>query len=241
MRSNFNQLLITLAVLDIAYVATGIWDYSFVKVFNIQNVVYSFLFPHFWYPMKNILMSWTTFLTMGLATERYLAVCRYQLFFSQVVEIIYSRPLFYRSLEVTYTSQCRVMTYILPSMILSILLNIPKFLEAKHEMMEYLDENNVSQEVLIYNVTSLRVNPDYMFYYIHWTRLLTTGVIPFVYLSYMNLLIYTRMRQNNQSTVRSRSNSAKKAGNLAAILIVIGIIRISFFGFSFPLFQFWFS
>ena len=118
------------------------------------------------------------------------------------------------------------MTYILPSMILSIILNIPKFLEAKHEMMEYKDENNVSQEVLIYNVTSLRVNPDYMFYYIHWTRLLTTGVIPFSYLSYMNLLIYTRMRQNNLSTVRSRSNSTKKAGNLAAILIVIGEISI---------------
>ena len=76
MRSNFNQLLVALAVLDIAYVATGIWDYSCVKVFNIQNVVYAFLFPHFWYPLKNILMSWTTFLTMGLATERYLAVCR---------------------------------------------------------------------------------------------------------------------------------------------------------------------
>ena len=76
MRSNFNQLLVALAVLDIAYVATGIWDYSFVKVFNIQNMVYSILFPHFWYPMKNILMSWTTFLTMALATERYLAVCR---------------------------------------------------------------------------------------------------------------------------------------------------------------------
>lgn len=28
------------------------------------------------YPLKNILMSWTTFLTMALATERYLAVCR---------------------------------------------------------------------------------------------------------------------------------------------------------------------
>ena len=76
MRSNFNQLLVTLAVLDIAYVATGIWDYSCVKVFNIQNMVYAFIFPYFWYPMKNILMSWTTFLTMGLATERYLAVCR---------------------------------------------------------------------------------------------------------------------------------------------------------------------
>ena len=76
MRSNFNQLLVALAVLDIAYVATGIWDYSCVKVFNMQNTVYAYIFPHFWYPMKNILMSWTTFLTMGLATERYLAVCR---------------------------------------------------------------------------------------------------------------------------------------------------------------------
>ena len=122
----------------------------------------------------------------------------------------------------TYSSSVRVMTYIIPTMIISILLNIPKFMEAKHETLEYQDDNNVTQERMIFNVTSLRVNPDYMYYYIHWTRLLCTGIIPFSYLSYMNLLIYTRMRQNTQSTVRSRSNSTKKAGNLAAILIVIG-------------------
>ena len=29
---------------------------------------------------------------------------------------------------------------------------------------------NVTREVVIYNVTSLRVDPDYMYYYIHWTR-----------------------------------------------------------------------
>ena len=76
--------------------------------------------------------------------------------------------------------------------------------------------------MLIYNVTSLRVDPDYMYYYIHWTRLLCTGVIPFSYLSYINMLIYTRMRQTNLSSVRSRSKSTKKQSNLAAILIVIG-------------------
>ena len=134
------------------------------------------------------------------------------------------RPLFYRSLEVTYSSSVRVMTYIIPSMILSILLNIPKFLEAKHDTVVYQDDNNVTHETVIYNVTSLRVNPDYMYYYIHWTRLLCTGVIPFSYLSYMNMMIYTRMRKNNLSSVRSRSTSTKKAGNLAAILIVIGEI-----------------
>ena len=67
-----------------------------------------------------------------------------------------------------------------------------------------------------------RVDPAYMYYYIHWTRLLCTGIIPFSYLSYINLRIYTRMRQTSLSTVRSRSSTTKKASNLAAVLIVIG-------------------
>ena len=35
-------------------------------------------------------------------------------------------------------------------------------------------------------------------------RLLCTGVIPFLYLSVLNLLIYWRVRQNSLSSVRSR-------------------------------------
>ena len=155
MRSNFNQLLVGLAVLDIAYVAACIWDYSIVKVFNFHPTTYNYIFPYFWYPMKNILMSWTTFLTIGLATERYLAMCR---------------PIFYRSLEVTYSSRVRVMTYFIPSMICSILLNIPKFMEARLVTIIDKDEKNQTRETIEYNVTSLRVDPNYMYYYIRWTR-----------------------------------------------------------------------
>ena len=43
----------------------GIWDYSLVKVFEVELTMYVYLFPHFWYPCKNILMSWTTFLTIS--------------------------------------------------------------------------------------------------------------------------------------------------------------------------------
>ena len=63
--------------------------------------------------------------------------------------------------------------------------------------------------LIVYNVTDLRyegflkkcknkqliivrVDPNYMYYYIHWTRLLTTGIIPFMYLFYMNMRIYCR-------------------------------------------------
>ena len=51
-------------------------DYSLVKLFPRNPVVYTYMFPWLWYPLKNIVMTWTIFLTMGLSTERYLAVCR---------------------------------------------------------------------------------------------------------------------------------------------------------------------
>ena len=125
-----------------------------------------------------------------------------------------------------YWNQVRVLSYLLPAMLFSVALNIPKFLEARLDTHEWIDERwkiiwrqfkskkykvnkrktplwkiiwvkikvkkhcvdpkkpnkstvlimtrailrNVTREVVIYNVTSLRVDPDYMYYYIHWTR-----------------------------------------------------------------------
>ena len=76
MRSSFNQLLVVLAVLDTVFLVTSIWDFSFMKIYEFNSLIYSFLFPKFWWPMRNIVTSWIIFMTMGLATERYLAVCR---------------------------------------------------------------------------------------------------------------------------------------------------------------------
>ena len=76
--------------------------------------------------------------------------------------------------EVTYSSRTRVLTYLLPSMLGSVLLNIPKFLEAQLVTVDMMDsETNMTNEVVMYNVTSLRLDPDYMYYYIHWTRSVT--------------------------------------------------------------------
>ena len=41
------------------------------------------------------------------------------------------RPVVYRDLELSYSSQCRVLSYTLPSLALSLILNLPKFMEAK--------------------------------------------------------------------------------------------------------------
>ena len=77
MRSSFNSLLLKLVVLDTLFLVTCIWDHSCMKVWGLHLTAYVYIFPTIWYPGKNILLSWTTFLIMGLATERFLAVCRF--------------------------------------------------------------------------------------------------------------------------------------------------------------------
>ena len=72
-------------------------------------------------------------------------------------------------LEATHSSRRRLASYLIPSMLASILLNLPKFLEARLENLTYV-HNNVTRSNLVINVTSLRINPDYSYYYIGWTR-----------------------------------------------------------------------
>ena len=45
-----------------------------------------------------------------------------------------------------------------------------------------------------YNITQLRKDPAYILYYLHWTRLITTGILPFIYLLVTNLLIWFTIR-----------------------------------------------
>ena len=77
MSSSFNRLLVFLAVLDSLFIGTCIWDNSCVRVWGVRLEAYVYMFPYIWYPGKNILLSWSSYLIMGISTERYLAVCRY--------------------------------------------------------------------------------------------------------------------------------------------------------------------
>ena len=81
------------------------------------------------------------------------------------------------------------MTYVLPSIAISILLNIPKFLEFQFVTRNVTDLLNTTSLVTDYDVTALRLDQDYIFYYTHWTRLLLTGLIPVAFLAWMNIAI----------------------------------------------------
>jgi hypothetical protein len=56
MKSTFHQSLLTLAVLDIMYLSIIICDHSL----DLDSQLYVYMFPYFFHPMKNFMMSWET-------------------------------------------------------------------------------------------------------------------------------------------------------------------------------------
>ena len=78
---------------------------------------------------------------MSIATERFLAVCH---------------PIVYRAHKVRNSARVHMMTYILPSFVASVILNIPKFFETKWVTETFLDSKNVTQKLFDYEITSLR-------------------------------------------------------------------------------------
>ena len=91
---------------------------------------------------------------------------------------------------------CPAKAYILPVIGISVLLNIPKFLESE-TIVTYdhnADGSNITQTRV--GVTSLRTHPDYITYYTMWTRLLATGIFPLAMLAILNTKIYLALRRS---------------------------------------------
>ena len=76
-----------------------------------------------------------------------------------------------------------------------------------------------------YNVTTLRLDPSYIAFYVHWFLLFSTGIIPMGMLIFLNSRIYAkiletrrlRQRCRIQSTnaLKTQSNEALASGNQA--------------------------
>jgi hypothetical protein len=113
------------------------------------------------------------YMTLAVTVERYIAVCR---------------PHQYRTITATMTNTKRLLVYIVPVTILSISLNIPKFMEVT------LTQNNGTIDV---DPSQTRRDPTFIFWYtlsLIWHPTLTTGILPFIGLVYMNLQIFLAIR-----------------------------------------------
>lgn len=82
----------------------------------------------------------------------------------------------------------------MPVLLLSIALNVPKFLECKFHWADVggngtstADEGELDVAIA---ATDLRNHPDYIRFYINWTRLVTTGLLPMGALIFFNWNIF---------------------------------------------------
>lgn len=90
-------------------------------------------------------------------------------------------------------------SYVIPVMLLSVVLNVPKFMESNFTWTPIesnattaansSDETSIEYEIG-FEVSELREHPDYIKYYTMWTRLITTGIIPLGALIYFNFGIF---------------------------------------------------
>ena len=78
-----------------------------------------------------------------------------------------------------------------PVILFSVLFNLPKFFEYHLDEMEYFNvENNRTEIHLKLTPTELRLNANYVFYYINLSRFVVSGLFPFISLTFLHLAIY---------------------------------------------------
>jgi len=223
MYNSFNNLLITLSTMDSVFIVLAIFDYSVSRAFKWSTKLFVYAFPYIIYPLNQVSFCASIFTTVAMAYERHCAVCK---------------PIHYRNVTTRYSVKRRTLSYIIPVVLLSIILNIPKFMETKFEWtaihkhpngteIESLAESttaNYSAAVIDYKielgVTALRDDPDYIRYYINWTRLITTGIIPVALLIYFNYGIFRGIQMTHERVKKKNKQRASEI-NLAVMLLCI--------------------
>ena len=78
---------------------------------------------------------------------RYTAVCH---------------PFYYRESLAGRTISSRVLMYVIPVIVISTIINIPKFLETELVFGKHVNEDNVTIIDISYDLTELRKDPDYI-------------------------------------------------------------------------------
>jgi len=192
-KSNFNNLLIALAVFDLLFLVVSITE-SIRRTFEprvtnsstisgLVTQLHHHLFPYFLYPLHNILLTCSIFMTVSISIERYLAIFH---------PFVYQKRKCISSLSF----------HIIPVIILAVLINIPKFLESK---VGFEDQTTWIE------ITDMRKSFEYTLYYQHWTRFLILGIIPLILLTFLNFRIVIHTK---------RSNSKERTYSTILLLIV---------------------
>lgn len=181
LRNSFNLLLVALAFFDSCYIVGAILE-SLRVSFNLASDIHIMLFPYLLYPGQNLAMTGSIFMIVAIAFERYVAV---------------HNPLDYKqAMNDADAIRRRLVKYLLPVVIASVLFNVPKFFEATFVYVTY-EELGVNVTRVQLNITELRIHPSYSIY-VNWSQSLVLGFIPAALLVYFNTKIYLDVRERER-------------------------------------------
>lgn len=202
-KSNFNNLLIALAFCDLSFLFFSIIDCvanifldangSSSTAIGLISQAHHFMAPKFFYPFHNILLTISIFMTVSISIERYLAVFH---------------PLVYRNRSYTWNLFC----HILPVLLVSCLINIPKFFESQ---MIWNDDNTTSIEI-----TDMRLNKNYVIIYQNGIRLVLLGLVPMLLLIILNTRVFIAINK------KSRKRSSRENNYSTILLLIVAIFII---------------
>ena len=134
-KSTFNRLLIVLAVFDNLYLCLAIFE-CIRRELDVSFEFHTTLFVNFLYPLHNIVLCLSIFMTVVLAKERFKAI---------------SDPIDYHAIMVSGRQWQRVFRYVLPVILVSVAFNMPKFFELKTRVFQSEDPDapgNFTYQVL---------------------------------------------------------------------------------------------
>ena len=189
LRKNFfNRLLICLAVFDTLYISCEISE-----VFRHRHNTFlqQSIFVNFVYPIRNIFMFSSVYMTVVLAFERYQAI---------------TNPMEVRIRGIISSMNQELLTHVLPGVIFAIIYYIPRFFELDVE--EIKRNCNKLDDVTSVSITNLRRNPIYVFWYFIASNLTITAVLPFLALTFLNLKIIFSLKQfaDNKQSLKTRNS-----------------------------------
>lgn len=148
-----------------------------------------------------IAMTGSVFMTVAIAMERYVAV-HYPLDYNQ-------------SMNDENASLRRVLKYVVPVILFSVVFNLPKFFEGQIAWNH--DSDPPTPEI---QVTELRLNRDYMLYYNNILRLVVLGILPFVMLVFFNTKIYSDVKARRRRRCPPRPPSISLSAEAVAKHVV---------------------
>jgi hypothetical protein len=226
MKNTFNQLLIVLAAFDSTFIILAIVRYAIWIWWSnpTAKTLYHYSYPYLIHPFTSISFNASIFTTVALSYERHKALCN---------------PIKHRHARAKYSVKRRTLSYAIPILLMTIILNMPKWMEWEHNWVVKSNSTNLNETEMEYqihlNSSELHKNPDYILYYRNWTKLLTTGLIPFVALVYFNYGIFWHIRKNNdersglfahERNAQEKNKEKASEMNLAKILLCIAIVFI---------------